>query len=190
MNAIVTTGSSVPMLADAETYRVVDRMVDSFLDFDLFADGEWSAEGARHSLRHDLPARQDVAAALGSLQRDIDTPSPAEKRLEIVGLMLDVQSIDGNEPYIRFLALKLEQFPMQAIARAIDEVLCTMRPEGGRPVPVSDILAVAKRHAHRLVQQRDALRQLDRTVIRLELIADGKQPPKPNAGDDDDDVPF
>lgn len=39
---------------------------------------------------------------------------------------------------------------MVTITRAIDEVLTTLRPEYGRPVPIADVLDVAGRHATEL----------------------------------------
>src|SRR6266852_5945942 len=102
MNGIVPMGTALLTTAD---HRRAEDMVLSFQDeFDFTDDGIWTAEGARHSLQHDLPSRPAVASVLDAIQQDIDTEPPLDKRLEIVGIMLDVQGIAASDDYIRFLA--------------------------------------------------------------------------------------
>jgi len=79
---------------------------------------------------------------------------------------------------------------MATIEQAIDEVLSTVRPEQGRPIPPTDILDIAGRHSSELIERYESLIEIEGTIDRLGLIAEGKKLPKPQAVDDEDDLPF
>jgi hypothetical protein len=203
MTEIVTTGAS--MMATTEPHRLADQLVDSFRNVSWALDQCETAEDAKYSLLHELPPKQVVASAIDAIRQDLDGEPPLAKRLDIVGFMLEVQGLTATDEYIYYLARKLggcsrrrtemrerdhAWFSMATIARAIDEVLSTLRPKQGRPIPPADILDIAGRYASELIDQYESLLEIKETIARLELIADGKQLPKPDAGDDDDDVPF
>ena len=96
--------------------------------------------------------------------------------------MLEVQGLTATDEYIYYLARKLggcsrrrtemrerdhAWFSMATIARAIDEVLSTLRPEKGRPIPPTDILDIAGRHASELIDQYESLLEIKRPLRDL-----------------------
>ena len=203
MTEIVTTGAS--MMATTEPHRLADQLVDSFRNVSWALDQCETAKEAKYSLLHELPPKQVVASTIDAIQQDLDGEPPLAKRLDIVGFMLEVQGITATDEYIWYVARKLGScskrsteirerdhawFSMATIARAIDEILSTLRPEQGRPIPPTDILDIAGRHASELIDRYESLMEIEGTIVRLELIAAGKQLPKPDAADDGDDVPF
>jgi hypothetical protein len=68
------------------------------------------ANTATADLRN-LPALPNVRAALDALQRDLDSEPPIEHRLQLIGMMLDVQGITPDLAYVQFLAWKLGECP-------------------------------------------------------------------------------
>jgi hypothetical protein len=126
--------------------------------------------------------------------------------------MLDVQGISPDLKYIQYLAWKLGDCPqlktethkrskpwfsLATISRTVDEVLMTLRPEDGRPIPPTDVLNIAGRNASELISLHHSTIRLNNTIVRLQRIAEvtknAKQPEKsePMADDDDEDsIPF
>jgi hypothetical protein len=81
--------------------------------------------------------------------------------------------------------------------RTIDEVLTTLKPEDGRPVPIADVLYVAGRRASELTGLDQSIVNLANTIIRLNQIVDATKDAKPPAkseaavaGDDEMHIPF
>jgi len=105
MNGIVPMGTA--LLATADHRRAEDMVLSFQNDFEMYEEGKCSVEGAREVLQHTLPSRHVVASALDAIRQDIDTEPPLDKRLDIVGIMLDVQGVTASDDYIRFLAHKL-----------------------------------------------------------------------------------
>jgi hypothetical protein len=91
---------------------------------------------------------------------------------------------------------------MATIARTVDEVLTTRRPEYGRPVPVADVLDIAGKQASGLIELHGLMVDLNNTIVRLQRIVDATRDARPpdrseslnlaTAIDDDDesDIPF
>ena len=117
---------------------------------------------------------------------------------------LDVQGVTADASYVQYLAWKLGDCPkrktetqkrvrpwvsLTTIARTIDEVLSTLRPKDGIPIPEADILDVGGRNASQAVGLHHVLVTLGNTISRLHRIdsaTKGAQPPD----DDEADVPF
>jgi hypothetical protein len=219
------------MIAATEPYRLAKRLVSTFnealeiFDRDLIrvddrqqliclqnarteADRWRLGYRARDQLR-DLPPYADVEAAHHAIRRDLTTEPSIEHRVELVTMMLDVQGITPELPYIQFLAWKLGDCPrrktetrkrykrwfsMVTITRTIDEVLMTLKPEDGRPVPIADVLDVAGRHASEVTGLDRSIVNLANTILRLNQIVDAtkdaKPPPAVDSDDDDSDCPF
>jgi hypothetical protein len=222
------------MIAATEPYRLAKRLVSTFdealefFDSDLIrvddrqqllclqnakteADRWRLGYRARDQLR-DLPPYADVQAAHHAIRRDLTTEPSIEHRVELVTMMLDVQGITPELPYIQFLSWKLGDCPrrktetrkrykrwfsMVTITRTIDEVLMTLKPEDGRPVPIADVLDVAGRHASELTGLDRSIVNLANTIIRLNQIVDATKDAKPPAkseaavaGDDEMHIPF
>jgi len=152
---------------------------------------------AKYALRRDLPEMGLVKANLDAIRRDLDTEPPIEQRVDLVGVMLDVQGIAPDPSYIQYLAWKLGDCPKRktetrkrsqpwfslgTVSRTIDEVLATLRPEYGRPVPPTDVLDIAGRNASELIGLRNSVINLHNTIFRLQLIvkatADAEPPAK------------
>jgi hypothetical protein len=162
---------------------------------------------AKDDLR-DLPALPDVQAALRAIRLDLDTEPPLESRVELIGGLLDVQGISPDLKYIQVLAWKLGDCPprktetnernkpyfsIATIARTIDEVWTTLRPEYGRPVPIADVLDIAGRNASEMIGLRNSTTRLNNTVVRLQRIVQATRnakPPEPSDTDDEDLIPF
>ncbi len=153
---------------------------------------------AKYALLRELPGITLVRECLDAIQRDLDTEPPIEHRVELVGTMLDVQGITPELSYIEYLAWKLGDCPQRktetrkrskpwfssvTIARTIDEVLSTLRPEYGRPIPPSDVLDIAGRKASELIGLQRSTINLNNTIVRLNWIVDAtrdaKLPDKP-----------
>jgi hypothetical protein len=168
---------------------------------------------ARDELR-DLPALADVYAAHQAIRRDLNTEPPIESRVELVGIMLDVQGITADLSYIQFLAWKLGDCPRRkteirmrtkpwfslvTITRTIDEVLMTLNPEQGRPISPTDVLDIAGRNASEVIRLAQSTFGIGKAISRLQQIAEATKDAKPPArsesaaaADDDDmmDIPF
>jgi hypothetical protein len=223
------------MIAATEPYRMAARLTNDFDEAIELLSGlvrvdskgellclreanteamRWKiGDQAKYSLLRELPELPDVQAALHAIERDLDTEPSIEHRVELVGMMLDVQGITADLSYIQFLAWKLGDCPrrkaetrkrrkpwfsLATISRTIDEVLTTLRPEYGRPVPVSDVLDIAGRNASELIGLRNSVVDLNNTIVRLGRIVhatrDAKPPDKSESSgtidDDDSDIPF
>jgi hypothetical protein len=154
-------------------------------------------DNAKYSLIHDLPERIVILAALDAIQRDLDTEPPIARRVELVGMMLDVQGITADLCHIQYLAWKLGDCPRRkmetrkrsnpwfslvTVARTIDEVLTTLRPECGRPVPVADVLDTAGRNASALIGLHHWTINLNNTIVRLQPIVDATRDAKRSDG--------
>jgi hypothetical protein len=202
MTEIVTTGT---MMATTAPLQLADQLVDSFRNVSWALDQCETEEDAKYSLVHELPPKQTVISAIDALQQDLDGEPPLAKRLDLIGFMLEVQCVTATDEYIQYLAYKLGScskratetrerdhawFSMATIEQAIDEVLSTVRPEQGRPIPPTDILDIAGRHSSELIERYESLIEIEGTIDRLGLIAEGKKLPKPQAVDDEDDLPF
>jgi hypothetical protein len=152
-------------------------------------------DSARHALRTYLPTLADVRPVLAALDLELDTEPSIEQRVDLVGAMLDIQGLTPDLKYIRYLAGKLGNCPArkseaykrrkpwfcrEAIARALDEVLSEMRPEGGRPIPVADVLDVVGKHSSEIMSLRRQIVTINNTICRLQTIAeatkDAKEP--------------
>ena len=85
-------------------------------------------------------------------------------------------------------------FSTATITRAIDDVLTTIRPEYGRPVPIADVLDVAGRHASELIGLDRSVVDLINTIVRLNRIVKATEhipePPTPDYPADGSDCPF
>jgi hypothetical protein len=158
-----------------------------------------------------MPAHTELRAAFRAIRRDLDTEPPIETRVELVTMMLDAQHITASDAYIQHLSwrlgdcppLKTEKFKrwqpwfsLATGARAIDEVLTTMRPEYGRPVPIADVLNVAGRNSSKLIGLYDEIHKLGWTRHRLgQVVAATKDARPPDTSEslnrataiDDDD---
>jgi hypothetical protein len=168
---------------------------------------------AKYSLLKELPAYADVQTALQAIRHDLDTAPSVESRIDLVGTMLDVQGISPDLKYIQYLAWKLGDCPqlkteihkrskpwfsLATISRTVDEVLMTLRPEDGRPIPIADVLDVAGRHASELISLHRSTIRLNNTIVRFQRIVDAtkdakKPPDRPEpavATGDDPDSPF
>jgi hypothetical protein len=236
MNSIIA-GASPPvtgaMIAANETYHRAAQLRDDFDDtVELLSDlarvdssgkllclmeakteaRRWQiGDQAKYSLIHELPALPDVQTALQAIELDLDTEPPIERRVDLVGTMLDVQGISPDLKYIQYLAWKLGDCPqlktethkrskpwfsLATISRTVDEVLMTLRPEDGRPIPPTDVLNIAGRNASDLISLRRSTIRLNNTIVRLQRIAEAtkdaaKPPDKPELSwTDDDDCPF
>jgi len=164
-----------------------------------------------------MPAYAELRAAFHAIQRDLDTEPPIETRVELVTMMLDAQHITASDAYIQHLSWRLGDCPplktenlkrwrpwfsLATSARAIDEVLTTMRPEYGRPVPIADVLNVAGRNSSKLISLYGEINKLAWTQHRLGLVVAATKDARPpdrseslnraTAIDDDDesDIPF
>jgi hypothetical protein len=163
---------------------------------------------ARYSLKR-LPRSKDVLAAHNAIRRDLRTEPLIEHRVDLVCVMLDALNVKASDSYIQMLAWKLGDCPqprrtetlrrherwfsMAAITRAIDEVVTTIRPEYGAPVPIAVALDVAGRHASELIRLDWSIVVLGNTIDRLKRIVDATEDaPEPRFSDDDDrdDLPF
>jgi hypothetical protein len=169
-------------------------------------------DNAKYSLRHELPERAVILSALDAIRRDLDTEPPIEHRVDLIGVMLDVQGIAPEDSYIQYLAWKFgdcpqlktetrkratKWFSLATISRTVDEVLMTLRPEYGRPVPPCDVLDIAGRNASELIGLHHSIVNLHNTITRLHRIVDATRDAKPPAKsepavaiDDDWDIPF
>lgn len=163
----------------------------------------FSGDQARRELER-LPVLEDVVAAHHAIRRDLETEPPIEHRVDLVCMMLDVQQLKPTDAYIQVLAWKLgdcpEQrgtevhrrakkwFSMVTITRAIEDVLMTIRPEYGRPVPISDVLDVAGRHASRMIWLDRSIVNLRNIIRRLNQIVEATKDARPP--DDDELIPF
>src|ERR1700730_13706353 len=123
-------------------------------------------------------------------------------------MMLDMQGITPELSHIQFLAWKLGDCPrrktetrkrykrwfsMVTMTRTIDEVLMTLKPEEGRPVPIADVLDVAGRHASELTGLDWSIVSLANTNLRLNQIVDATKdakPPEDHPIDGGDDEPW
>ena len=75
-----------------------------------------------------------------------------------------------------------------ARTRAINDVLTTMRPEYGGPVPIADLLDVAGRHASELISLDRSIVVPGNTIDRLKRIVDATEDePRPRFSDDAED---
>lgn len=135
-----------------------------------------------------------------------------EDRVDLVCLMLDAQHIKASDAYIQILAWKLGDCPrrktetrkrykrwfsMVTITRTIDEVLTTLKPEDGRPIPPTDVLDIAGRNASELIGLHHSIINLHNTITRLHRIVHATKDAKPPdeseptvAIDDDSDILF
>jgi hypothetical protein len=86
------------------------------------------------------------------MRRDLNAEPAIEHRVELIETMLEIQGVAPNAPYVHYLARKLGDcappptetkksphpwFSLAVISRAIDEVLETLRPEGGVGTPIA-----------------------------------------------------
>jgi hypothetical protein len=212
---LVSTFDEALEIFDSDIVRVDDRQQLICLQNARTEAARWRlGYRARDQLR-DLPPYADVQAAHHAIRRDLTTEPSIEHRVELVTMMLDVQGIAPELSYIQYLAWKLGDVPrrktetrkrykrwfsMVTITRTIDEVLMTLKPEEGRPVPIADVLDVAGRHASELTGLDQSIVNLANTIIRLNQIVDAtkdaKKPPdrpEPAVATDDDDsdiIPF
>jgi hypothetical protein len=161
-------------------------------------------DNAKYALRKELPLLADVRPVLADLDLDLDTEPSIEQRVDLVGTMLDIQGISPDLKYIRYVAQKLGDCPprktetckrskpwfsREAIARAIDEVLMTLRPQDGRPIPPADILDIAGKHSSELLQLRRSVLTIHNTIVRLQrIVAATKDVAKPVFKDDEWDI--
>jgi hypothetical protein len=116
-------------------------------------------------------------------------------------MMLDAQNVKASDAYIQMLSWKLGDCPQPrrtetikrsqpyfsivVITRAIDDILTTMRPEYGAPVPIADVLDVAGRHASELIRLDRSIISLGNTIHRLQRIVDAtRDAPRPQFCDD------
>jgi hypothetical protein len=144
-------------------------------------------DNARYALRKELPRLADVRPVLAALDLDLDTEPSIEQRVDLVGTMLDIQGITPDLKYIRYVAQKLGDCPprktetckrsqpwfsLATISRTVDEVLSTLRPQDGRPIPPADILDIAGKHASELISLRRSVVTLNNTIVRLQRIVE------------------
>jgi hypothetical protein len=149
-----------------------------------------------------------------AIRRDLTTEPSIEHRVELVTMMLDMQGITPELSHIQFLAWKLGDCPrrktetrkrykrwfsMVTITRTIDEVLMTLKPEDGRPIPPTDVLDIAGRNASELTGLDRSIVNLANTIVRLNLIVDAtkdakppdqSEPPGAIADEDEMSIPF
>jgi hypothetical protein len=110
---VSTFDEVVEVLSDSDLLRVDDKK-------QLLCLQNTRTEARRGRLGYrtrdelsDLPACADVQAALHAIRRDLDTEPPIEHRVELVGMMLDVQGITADLSYIQYLAWKLGDCPQR-----------------------------------------------------------------------------
>jgi len=216
------------MILAMEPYRVANQLVSTYgetVEEILDRGGcfqvrlrnpkecRWSLGRSAGSFLHALPALPGVEAALRALRIDRDTEPPIDARIELIGCLLDVQGISPDLKYIQVLAWKLGDCPprktetrirnkpwfsMVTIARTIDEVWTTLRPEYGRPVPITDVLDIAGRNASEMLGLHNSIFDIRKAIVGLHGIVEAtKDAVEPvyepgSSGIDygDDDVPF
>jgi hypothetical protein len=191
---VSTFDEVVEVLSDSDLLRVDDKKQLLCLQNTRTEAGRWRLGYRARDELSDLPACADVQAALHAIRRDLDTEPPIEHRVELVGMMLDVQGITADLSYIQYLAWKLGDCPQRktetrkrskpwfslvTISRTIDEVLTTLRPEYGRPVPVAEVLDIAGRNASDLIGVHHSIINLNNTIVRLHRIVDATRDAKP-----------
>jgi hypothetical protein len=215
------------MILAMEPYRVANQLASTYGEtVEVILDRDdcfqvrlrnpkecrWSLGSTARSFLQGLPAQPDVEAALRALRIDRDTEPPLEARVEMIGALLDVQGIAPDLKYIQVLAWKLGDCPprktetrernkpwfsMVTIARVIDEIWTTLRPEYGRPVPITDVLDIAGRNHSEMLGLHNSIFDIRKAIVGLhrvvEATKDAVEPvyePGSSADDDDDDVPF
>jgi hypothetical protein len=174
---------------------------------------KWRLNRIAKSKLRNLPALPNVQAVLDAIRLDLDTEPPLESRVELIGALLDVQGIAPDLKYIEVLAWKLGDcaprktetrkrnkpgFSLATIACTIDEIWTTLRPEYGRPVPITDVLDIAGRHASEMIGLRRSTFYIGNAIVGFQLIVDAtkdaKLPDKTESpvpiDDDEDSIPF
>jgi hypothetical protein len=150
----------------------------------------WRLNRSAKGVLRELPALPDVQAVLDAVRLDLDTEPPLESRVELIGGLLDVQGIAPDLKYIQILAWKLGDCPprktetrkrnkpgfsLVTIARTVDEIWTTLRPEYGRPVPITDVLDIAGRHASEMIELRRSTFNIGKAIVGLQKIVHATQ---------------